>query len=313
MTQSSYTDAVLVSSPTFADRLRAFQDLAKSGIVTLILLSVFAGYLIGHPHEIPFSAGRLLATLIGLLLLSSGSSALNQIQERHIDGRMKRTQNRPLPSGKISLKDALFFTWATVISGTITLTALDPLLGFLGCLAVLSYNGLYTLWWKRRWARAAIPGAIPGALPILMGYYAASRNITDPAGWYLFAILFFWQMPHFWVLALKYQEDYAQGSFPTLPVAKGPVTTIQQITLWGICYVGLALMAPFFLKVEWLYLFPSLAVSAVVMLELFRFYRSPDGKAWLRFFLWINFSLVLYLAFAVIDRWAIYLVPVIWG
>src|SRR6185437_16687128 len=92
----------------------------------------------------------------------------------------------------------------------------------LGLLAVLSYNGLYTLWWKRRWSYAAIPGAIPGALPILMGHYAAAGHLGAPAGIYLFLLLFFWQMPHFWVLALRFRADYEKGDFPTLPVTHGP-------------------------------------------------------------------------------------------
>jgi protoheme IX farnesyltransferase len=156
---------------------------------------------------------------------------------------------------------------------------------------------------------AAVPGAIPGALPILMGYLAASGNLKDPGGWYLFAILFFWQMPHFWVLALKYRDDYREGQIPTLPVSMGEGITRKQITIWGLAYIGISLMAPLFLPVGNIYLISAVIVGAWVAIELFRFWRKPDGKSWLRFFLSINFSLVAYIMLIVVDLWFVYAIP----
>ncbi len=301
-------DSSLASS-ILTERIRIYQELAKSGIVTLVLISVLAGYLLGHPHETPVNWGRLLSTLLAILLLASGSSALNQVQERHLDARMKRTANRPLPSGRLSLFEAIAFVAVTLLVGTVWLFALSPTLGILGLVAVASYNVLYTLWWKKNLAYAAIPGAVPGALPIWMGYIAASDHALAPAGLYLFAFLFFWQMPHFWVLALKYKQDYRDGGFPTLPVSKGPVTTVTQIVIWCLGYIAIALMAPLFFKVGFVYLIPTLGMSGVVLFELHRFVAAPESKSWLRFFLWINFSLIAYLGAAVLDVWTIYLLP----
>jgi protoheme IX farnesyltransferase len=287
--------------------LKLFSELSKSGIVTLVLISVLAGYLIGQPSELPFDWKRLLLTLIGILLLASGSSALNQYQERQIDGKMKRTSKRPLPSGRVQSHQVLAFVGLTLFSGLSVLGCIHPTQFLLGWLAVLSYNGLYTLWWKKHWAHAAVPGAIPGALPILMGHAAAQNKIITLPGLYLFFILFFWQMPHFWALALRYKEDYKQGGFPTLPVKLGEGVTLHQIVLWCLAYVGLAIIGPFFLPVHWIYLIPTLGMSLKLLSELHRFVKNPENENWLRFFLWVNLSLILYLSAAVFDLWSIYL------
>jgi protoheme IX farnesyltransferase len=297
-------------SESFQESLKTYLELAKSGIVALVLISVLGGYLSGHPLERPLSLGHLGATLLGILLLSAGSSALNQLQERGLDATMPRTSKRPLPSGRLSLIEVRFFVVSCLAGGMTILWRLDPRLAGLGVLAVLSYNGLYTLWWKRKLPFAAVPGAIPGALPIWMGHLASSGELFAPGGLYLFAILFFWQMPHFWSLALRFSEDYAQGGIPTLPVAGGTGITLRQIVHWCLAYCAIALGAPLFFKVGPLYLLLALGGAAWVLAELWRFVREPAesaGKGWLRFFLAVNFSLILFVGAIVIDLWSIYL------
>ena len=292
------------------DWVATFKELSKSGIVALVLISVFAGYLVGQSSETSLRPGHLILTLFGILFLASGSSALNQLQERHIDATMPRTSSRPLPSGRLSPTWVTGFVLATLTLGAVLLSQINATVLMLGILAVISYNGLYTLWWKKHWAYAAVPGAIPGALPILMGYAAASGTALAPAGLYLFLILFAWQMPHFWVLALRFKDDYASGGFPTLPVSKGAGVTVFQIQLWCLAYVGIALIAPLFLKVRLIYASVTLLTSIWVLWELRYFSKKPDGKSWLRFFLSVNFSLILYLAAAVVDLWSLNLLSV---
>ena len=287
----------------------AFKEFSKSGIVALVLISVLGGYLAGQPFEHPFVAPRLILTLLGILLMASGSSALNQWQERSIDARMARTQNRPIPSGRITSREAWAFITLTLALGLGILFKLSNTLGLLGVAAVISYNGLYTPWWKQKMPFAAVPGAIPGALPVLMGYHSANQDLSAPGGWYLFAILFFWQMPHFWVLALKYKDDYRDGEIPTLPVSLGEGITRKQITVWGLAYIGISLMAPFFLPVGNIYLIAAVIMGFWVAFELFRFWLKPEGKSWLRFFLSINFSLIAYIGFIVFDLWFVYVIP----
>ncbi len=311
--------AVVVSSRT--NRFADFRELSKSGIVFLVLINVIGGYLIGQPAEAPWEPMRLFWTILGVFFLAAGSSALNQLQEYRLDAEMPRTAGRPLPSGRISPIQALLFVVIFLVLGlSILRWRVNEPVFWLGVAATLSYNGLYTLWWKKHWAYAAVPGAIPGALPVLMGFVAANGNLWHPGGIYLFAILFYWQMPHFWVLALRYKDDYSKASFPTLPVAKGEGVTLHQIRLWSLGYIGLALIAPLFLKVGALYLLFTLTLSAKVLWELRHFLRQaeatdigkPGNKAWLRFFLWINFSQMILIFAAALDLWSLHLVTPLW-
>ncbi|MBS1961584.1 MAG: protoheme IX farnesyltransferase [Bdellovibrionales bacterium] len=294
--------------------LGIYRELSKSGIVALVLISVLGGYLAGHPFEQPLDGLRLLVTLLGVLGVAAGSSALNHWQDREMDARMPRTAKRPIPSGRISEGHALAFAFGAMAIGLSLLALLSWKLVALAALAIFSYNVLYTLWWKRTMPFAAVPGALPGALPILMGYAAADGNVLTPGGIYLFAILFFWQMPHFWVLALRFTDDYAKGGVPTLPVAHGTRLTVGQIVVWCLAYCALALGAPLFIRVGAMYLAVAIAVSAKILWELRAFARAgdeianPGSKLWLRFFLWVNFSLIGYVGGVVADLWSVYLI-----
>lgn len=308
---TSAIDALRAPAPS---RLAIYRELSKSGIVALVLISVLGGYLAGQPFERSVDWARLAATLVGVLLVASGSSALNHWQDREMDARMPRTAKRPIPSGRISETHALVFSFLTMIVGLVVLGWVSWKLVALGALAILSYNLLYTLWWKRTMPFAAIPGAVPGALPILMGYVAATDEVLAPGGVYLFFILFFWQMPHFWVLALRFTEDYARGGVPTLPVARGTGITIRQIVLWCLGYCALALGAPLFFPVGSLYLAIAIVTVAILLWELRGFARAGEriadtgSKLWLRYFLGVNFSLIAFVGGIVVDLWSVYLI-----
>lgn len=291
-----------------------YRELSKSGIVALVLISVLGGYLAGQSFERPLDGLRLIVTLLGVLGVAAGSSALNHWQDREMDARMPRTAKRPIPSGRITETHALFFAFGAMAIGISLLSVLSWKLVVLAALAIFSYNVLYTLWWKRTMPFAAVPGALPGALPILMGYVAAHGDVVTPGGIYLFAVLFFWQMPHFWVLALRFTDDYAKGGVPTLPVAHGTRITIGQIVVWCLAYCALALGAPLFFRVGSVYMSVAILICAKLIWELRAFARGGDkisdagSKFWLRFFLWVNFSLIGFIGAIVVDLWSIYLI-----
>jgi heme o synthase len=222
---------------------------------------------------------------------------------------MPRTAARPIPSGRITKKEALFFCLVTGISGLAILYRIQLSLFVLGIFAMFSYNVLYTLWWKKTMAFGAVPGAIPGALPILMGHVAADGNWQSPGGWFLFFILFFWQMPHFWSLAIRYSDDYKQGGIPTLPVVKGVPVTVFQIAFWCLAYIALSLSAPLFIRVGSVYLGTAIVTGVILVWQLRNFLKNEASKTWLKFFLWVNFSLIFYLVGLAADQWSIYLVP----
>jgi protoheme IX farnesyltransferase len=289
---------------------KKYLKLSKSGIVTLVVISVLGGFFIGQPFERDLNWTVLAVTFFGVLFLSSGAAALNQIQEIEIDRRMNRTAKRPLPSGEMSIGEAAFFVGLMVCGGLAFLASLDLAIFWMGMFALFSYNGLYTLWWKKHWAYAAIPGAIPGALPIWMGHAAATGSVWTSGGIYLFAFLVFWQMPHFWSLALKYEKDYSDGGIPTLPVLFGQKHTLFHIRIWTLGYIALTLLAPLFLKVGILYMVLCLLIGFKTWIEASRYLNhksaTQENPNWIRFFLWINFSLILYLLAAVLDLWLVY-------
>jgi len=219
---------------------KIFSSLTKFGIVIFVLLAGLAGYATGYEIETVFNWKHLLTFVGGLYFLSSGSLALNQVQEYKLDQKMPRTQNRPIASGKIKPAAGLILSIAMIFCGVNLLYELQPVAGYLSVLSLVLYNGFYTYIWKPRWIFAAVPGAIPGALPVTIGYAVTNPNIFNSESIYLFLIMFLWQMPHFWTLAIKYKEDYRLGGIPTLPTALGVPKTLFHVGLYTFCYVGVA-------------------------------------------------------------------------
>lgn len=283
--------------------IKLYADLTKFGIVVFVLLSGVAGYATGFLSEHPFSWMHFLQTILGLYFLSSGSLALNQVQEWKLDQKMPRTAKRPVAAGKIKPAAAGILAVSFIFAGLSTLFKISPTAGWVGLVSVVLYNGVYTLYWKPRWVFAAVPGAIPGALPVTIGYAAVNPDIFNSESVYLFLIMFLWQMPHFWALALKFKDDYAAGGIPVLPVALGTERTLFQIGLYTFAYVGVALAAPWFVHASWLYLVLVLPFAFKILQEFFRFYRSKGTERWFAFFMWVNISMLVFLIVPVIDKW----------
>jgi protoheme IX farnesyltransferase len=159
----------------------------------------------------------MLHALLGTALVACGASALNQFLERDLDARMRRTENRPLPSGRMTPDTVLVLGVLFSVAGLVYLAAgVNVLTSFLGAVTLVSYVFIYTPL-KRVTTLNTLVGAIPGAIPPLMGWTAATGEISA-AGWSLFAILFIWQLPHFMAIAWVYREDYARAGFKMLPV-----------------------------------------------------------------------------------------------
>ncbi len=283
--------------------LKTFADLTKFGIVIFVLLTGIAGYATSFQIESPFSFQHFWQFLTGLYFLSSGSLALNQVQEYKMDQKMVRTAKRPIASGRIKPIAGGMLAFFFLLAGTIQLFKASELSAGLGLLTVFLYNGVYVYWWKPKWVFAAIPGAIPGALPITMGYAANSENIWTSESVYLFLILFLWQMPHFWALALRYKNDYAMGNVPTLPVTLGVERTLFHMGIYTFLYVIVALSSPLFVRPSWIFLLLVLPISAKVLYDFFKLFRSNGEKNWLSFFLWTNLSVLIFCFVPVIDKW----------
>ncbi|MDB6055912.1 MAG: Protoheme farnesyltransferase [Verrucomicrobiales bacterium] len=190
-------------------------DLFKARLTLLVLLTTLVGFYLGKTG--PTDYLYLFHVMFGTALLASGAAALNQYIERNHDALMKRTETRPIPAGHLTPATVLLLGVAISAGGLLYLLwMVNPLTAFLGMLTIASYLFVYTPL-KRVTSLNTIIGAIPGALPPLMGWTAATDRI-QMGGWILFAILFFWQLPHFLAIAWMYREEYAKGGFVMLPL-----------------------------------------------------------------------------------------------
>lgn len=282
--------------------VKAYLDLTKFGIVCFVLFTGTAAYFLAQPTGVPIDSLLFFSYLAALYFLSAGSFALNQYQERFIDSKMPRTQKRPLPAGLWSEKNVLILSLVFIIIGLGLCWNIHRWMFIYGLATVVMYNGLYTLYWKRQWAFGAVPGAIPGAMPILMGYGAQGSPGTTEA-FYLFILMFLWQMPHFWALALRYKDDYASAGIPVLPVVIGNQKTLYHMGLYVFAYAAWAVAAPWFISAWMGYLLVILPFTAKVVWEFFAYYKEQTSRNWLSFFLWTTFSVLVFVIIPVFDKW----------
>lgn len=195
------------------DLLRALWELTKPGITRMVVITTAAGFYLGSEGSV--ALGSLGHTLLGTGLVAGGTNALNQIWERDVDARMRRTQRRPLPSGRLATSTALVFAVGISMVGIVYLAFLvGRAPAVIVSLSLISYVFLYTPL-KKRTTLATLVGAVPGALPILAGWAAASDEL-GLAAWALFGILFLWQVPHFLALAWIYREQYRDAGLANL-------------------------------------------------------------------------------------------------
>jgi protoheme IX farnesyltransferase len=228
------------SSRRGAVRLSAYVELTKPRITLLVVLTAAAGFCLGAGT--PFDYVGLLHMSLGITLLSSGIATLNQYIERRLDSLMLRTEKRPLPSARLSGREALLFGAALSLAATVYLWgAVNRLTAVLGIITFVSYLFIYTPL-KTRTTLSTFLGAFPGAMPPLMGWVAARGELSLEA-WILFAILFLWQFPHFLAIAWMYREDYARAGIRMLPVVEpeGRVTG-QQIISYSLMLLPVSLL-----------------------------------------------------------------------
>ncbi len=190
--------------------MKTFVELTKPRLTLMALATAFAGFFMGH--EGPLEWAPVLKAMGGVLLIGASVNALNQVAERDLDKFMKRTQPRPLPSGRLSPENALVFGVVLLAAGLAWLFLLtNRLTALLGLSTAVSYLLVYTPL-KRVTPWNTVAGALPGALPVLMGY-AASAGRIDARSLSYFIFLFVWQLPHFFAIAWIYREDYARAGF----------------------------------------------------------------------------------------------------
>ncbi|GGW29670.1 heme o synthase [Arenibacter certesii] len=221
-----------VKSDSFAMYFSDFKEITKVRLAVSVVFSSIAGYLLGAV-EVNYMSVLLLA--FGGYCMVGASNAFNQVIERDLDALMKRTMNRPIPAGRMSVVTAMTIAITLTILGIVTLYFLNPKTAMFGAISIFLYTSVYTPL-KTKTPLSVFVGAFPGAIPFMLGWVAATDNFGIEPGT-LFMIQFFWQFPHFWALGWMLDDDYKRGGFKMLPTGKKDRGTALQIimyTLWMI-------------------------------------------------------------------------------
>jgi heme o synthase len=265
---------------SLGETFSAYLALTKPRIIELLLITTVPAMVLaagGWPGW-----GLVVATLAGGSLSAGGANAINNWFDRDIDEIMRRTRRRPLPRHRIEPERALVFGIGLGLAGFAWLwVATTPLAGILSTAALLFYVFVYTAGLKRRTVQNIVIGGAAGAAPALVGWAAVTGDLGLPA-WILFAVVFYWTPPHFWALAIRYEDDYAAAGVPMLPVVRGTEATTRSIVAYTATMVLASLMLVPVAGMGWVYLLAAIGLGAWFMVEAFRVRREP-GRAMLLF------------------------------
>lgn len=261
-------------------RLADYAELSKPKIAAMALVTVAVGFLLGAPPGLAM-VQPLLHTLVGAAVVAAGGSALNHWLERRADAKMRRTANRPLVAGRLHHLEALTFglTLCVLGVGYLLFALPSPAAAVAAAVTAVLYVGVYTPL-KRVTTWNTVVGAIPGALPPVIGWCGATGGMAAP-GWALFAILFVWQLPHFYSIAFMHRDDYARGGMKMLPTVE---SADGRITGWATFATALLLVPvtalPFVLGAAgWVYLLGSLPVAVWFLWRCGKFARNRTVPA----------------------------------
>ena len=273
--------------------------LTKPRVISLLLVTTAATMFVADPSP---AVGLLIATLVGGYLAAGGAGAINHFIERDIDARMSRTSRRPLPSGRVAPRQALWFGIALgALSFSLFAVAVNMTAAWLAMAGLFGYVFVYTMWLKPRTTQNIVIGGAAGAVPPLVGWAAATGGL-EPSAFYLFAIVFYWTPPHFWALALLIKDEYARTGIPMLPVVDGEAETRRQILLYGwllLAITALPLAGGLFGAV---YAIGALVLGAVFLYLCLRLHRRADRRSAALLFHYSLLYLALLFAAMAVDR-----------
>ena len=270
--------------PLLSIRARAagYVALTKPRIIELLLVTTVPTMFVAE-QGVP-SVWLMVATVLGGTLAAGGANAVNMVVDRDIDALMERTRDRPLVTGVMSPRNALVFAIALEVAAFAWLVAFVNLLSaLLAVSATLFYVFVYTLWLKRTSTQNIVIGGAAGAVPVLVGWAA----VTNSLGWapiVLFLVIFFWTPPHFWALAIRYRDDYANAEVPMLPAVASLETTARRILLYTVALVALTLVFAPVADMGVIYLASALALGVVFTAFALAVRRDPSEGTAMRLF-----------------------------
>ena len=254
--------------PALSQRVKAYVSLTKPRIVELLLVTTVPAMLLAQGGGLP-SLWLMAVVLVGGSLAAGAANALNCYIDRDIDELMRRTSRRPLPAHTVAPRSALIFGLILAVVSTVLMAVFTNWLATaLTVGAIVYYDLVYTMWLKRTTPQNTVWGGICGAFPVLIGWAAVTGSLDWPA-WAMFAIVFLWQPPHVYALAIKFKDDYARAGIPMLPV----VASLRRVGVETVVYTWLtvaATVALFPLGRSLIYLVPALVVGAMFLVEAHR-------------------------------------------
>jgi len=274
------------------NKLKHYLELSKLKIMIPVSLTGFTGFFVFDPSL----SSSIFYVTGAILLLSVAASVLNQLQEAEIDRKMNRTMSRPLPSGNITKEHAIIFFLLNLISGTlILLTAGNLTAAIIGLITIFWYNIIYT-YAKRITAFAVVPGAITGALPPLIGWVAAGGGVWDKPIIFLEFLFFTGQIPHFWLMILKYGDEYKKAGMPSLTEVFS-TNQINRLTfIWAVSSIFAAIFLCYFGIIQsGILIVILLAASAITIWKFSDLIRMPVDRN-----NYTKYSMTLYLYFLVV-------------
>jgi heme o synthase len=272
-------DAVAFPPLDVRQRLKDFLILTKPIIVLLLLVTTFAGMVMGGKAWPTLSL--TFFTLLGGALAAGGSGAINQYIDRDLDKNMQRTAKRPMAAGRMTPAEGLAFGLGTSIASFYLLAGqVNLLAAFLSLTGIFYYVVLYSILLKKATVQNIVIGGGAGAIPPMVGWAAATGRLDIPA-LFLFAIIFMWTPPHFWALALVRRNEYARAGVPMMPVVRGEAETRKQVWWYTLALVGLTLLMPLFGMTGSVYLVAALVFGGGLIYFAWRVLTTDSNKiAW---------------------------------
>lgn len=259
---------------SFLGKLRDYYELCKPRVIALMLLTALVGMQLAVPGLVPWRAG--VFGILGIALSAASAAVLNHLVDYRIDALMARTEKRPLPAGRLSITQALYFAIMLGVIGIMILIIFVNLLtAILTLLTLFGYAGVYTLYLKRATPQNIVIGGAAGAAPPLLGWVAVTGHVSaQPL--LLMLIIFVWTPPHFWALAIYREKDYARAKIPMLPVTHGVRYTKLSILLYTFLLVAVSIL-PFVISMSgYIYLLGALILNAGFVYFAFSLWRKDD-------------------------------------
>ncbi|PSN17764.1 protoheme IX farnesyltransferase [filamentous cyanobacterium CCP5] len=276
MNQSTTWNEVTRHHDSIWQVMQSYWQLTKPRIIPLLLIETAASMMVAaHGTVDPL---LLMVTLVSGTLAAASAQTINCIYDRDIDYDMERTRHRPLPSGRIQIRDALLFAGVLGLSSFALLAIFANFLSaWLAMAGIAVYVGVYTYWLKRSSPQNIVIGGAAGAIPPLVGWAAVTGELSW-AAWLFFAIVFIWTPPHFWGLAMLIQDDYAKVNVPMMPVIVGDEATAKQIWYYTLLLVPLTLVMTVLGATGWVYAAVALTLGSLFLKKAWVLLQSPSDR-----------------------------------